>query len=91
MNITLTKITTTDKQYLRFAEETWNEDGEMVGQKVGFVQVLPEKADDLLKKYLSGEKKRVFGTQNNLGNYEMILVSESTVAATGELTHSVEA
>jgi hypothetical protein len=87
MEITKTKITSSDKQYLRFAEETWNEDGEMVGQKVGFVQVKPEKADDLLKKYLSGEKKRVFGVQNNLGNYEMILVGESTVAANGELVH----
>ena len=87
MTITKTKITSGDKQYLRFAEETWNEDGEMVGNKVGFVQVKPDKADELLAKYISGEKKRVFGTKDNLGNYEMILISESTVAATGELFH----
>lgn len=93
MDITKTKITSGDKQYLRFAETVWNEDGEVESTKIGFVQVKPEKADELLAKYLSGEKKRTFGTKDSLGNYEMILVGANTAAssvADNELAHSAE-
>lgn len=92
MTVSITK-SGTGKIYLVFQETAFDEDGEGTIKTGTVLQESAEKAQANLKKYQSGEKKRVFGQRNrNTGLYDMVLASEEIaeegeVAPEGELAH----
>lgn len=85
MDYSIKPSPTSGKTYIQCSESIWNEDGEEVSKKIGFFEVKPEKATELLAKYKSGAKARVFGERNNQGTYDMILVGAAAAVPAGEL------
>lgn len=92
MNISLTKITSKEKQYLRFSATVFNKTGIAVSQKTGFIEVQPELAELALESFNSGESKAEFGAFNETTKlYDMILLDEASNPVSvevGELAHS---
>ena len=81
MDYSKTKITSSDKQYIRASEPIWV-DGIKVSDKVGFVEVQPEKADAALARFKSGELGVEFLGYNQLtGNYNVEVRGLNVAAA----------
>lgn len=80
-------VKSANKTYLQFSEMQVDEDGEVLQDKRGFVELSkPENAPKILADYQEGRKARTFGAVNRQGLYTMNVVAPtSQEVAEGEL------
>lgn len=60
------------RAFIKFEDKGFDDLGEVVNRKVGFVEVDPSRAQKVLEVYLKGERKKAFGRFNRqTGVYDM--------------------
>lgn len=73
-----------DQVFILVREESADDDG-VITSKAGFIEAEPAKANDLLAKFISGERKCVLGAQRADGNYDVkVLPKGMTTLAVGD-------
>jgi hypothetical protein len=60
------------RAFIKFEDKGFDELGEVVNRKVGFIEVDPAKAQQVFEAYASGKRKKAFGRFNRqTGVYDM--------------------
>lgn len=84
MDFQKSPINAAGQQFIRVREQSWNDDGFVAGQRVGFLEVKPEKADAVMKGLSEGVYSVTLGTRNRqtgLHEVSIIRVDATTAAA----------
>lgn len=72
MEIRLTRPGAQGRQFLRFTDTKFDDLGEATFTQTGFVEVDPNKSQEVLQAYIKGERKKVFGRFNRqTGLYDL--------------------